>query len=504
MTGGNSYRTILRSSAISGAASVTNILVGLIRMKVAAVLLGPAGIGLIGLLQNLMATAAAVSAFGFGSVGTRQIADAAGNGRDEDVATARRALFWGTLGLALLGAAVFFLLRHVLAERILGDTARAGELGWLALGVALTVASGSQSALLNGLRRIGDLARLQIASAILSTAISVPTLLLWGEGGIAVFILGGPLASFLLGHWFVSRLDRVRGAPTPLRTLASQWRIMARLGIAFMVSGLVVSAGMLGARAIIQDTAGTHELGQFQAAWAISMTYLGFVLSAMGTDYYPRLTAAMTDRESAVRLVNEQIEVALLLAGPAFIAMLALAPVVVHLLYSPQFAPAASILRWQVLGDILKTVSWPLGFVLLAAGAGKIYMLAESVAIGVFVLGVWIGLPLLGIEATGIAFLVMYVVYLPVVFWLGRRRLGFAWRPAVVRQMLLLLAIALLVLVLARVSEPAAMIVGCAAAAALGLHGLGRLGAMAELGGRLGQAAALGRRLTGVARFRVG
>lgn len=191
----NSYRTILRSSAISGAASVTNIAVGLVRMKVAAVLLGPVGIGLIGLLQNLMATASTVSALGFGSVGTRQIADAAGNGRDEDVAAARRALFWGTLGLALIGGAGFFLLRHVLAERILGDPARAGELGWLALGVALSVASGSQSALLNGLRRIGDLARLQIASAILSTAVGVPALLVWGGKGVAVFILAGPLAS---------------------------------------------------------------------------------------------------------------------------------------------------------------------------------------------------------------------------------------------------------------------------------------------------------------------
>ena len=50
----SSHKQILRSSFIIGGASVINILVGLLRMKVVAVLLGPAGVGLIGILNNLM------------------------------------------------------------------------------------------------------------------------------------------------------------------------------------------------------------------------------------------------------------------------------------------------------------------------------------------------------------------------------------------------------------------------------------------------------------------
>jgi len=69
------------------------------------------------------------------------------------------------------------------------------------------------------------------------------------------------------------------------------------------------------------------------------MTYLGFVLGAMATDYYPRLTAAISDTATATRLVNEQTEVALLLCAPVLLAMLGLAPWVIHLLYSAEFAP---------------------------------------------------------------------------------------------------------------------------------------------------------------------
>ncbi|MFN3592652.1 MAG: hypothetical protein ACK4TG_10750, partial [Thermaurantiacus sp.] len=53
-----SYRTVLRASSLIGGASAGNVLAGIVKMKVAAVLLGPAGVGLVGLYQSIMQTAA--------------------------------------------------------------------------------------------------------------------------------------------------------------------------------------------------------------------------------------------------------------------------------------------------------------------------------------------------------------------------------------------------------------------------------------------------------------
>lgn len=493
MSAAGSYRTILRSSAIMGAASVANILIGLLRMKVAAVLLGPAGIGLIGLLQNMMGVASTLAGLGIGTAGTRQIAEAAADA--EAMATARRALFWATLALALTGGTMFLLFGGAFAALVAGNTDLAPGMGWLALGVALTVASASQGALLQGLRRIGDLARLKIGSAILSTVIGIGALLAWQEDGIAPFVVAAPLAAFLLGHWYAWRLGRPTVGPSSLSRLMGQWRTLARLGTAFMVGGLIASVGFLILRGVVQQRLGAEALGQFQAAWMISVTYLGFVLAAMGTDYYPRLTAAIGDQEAAARLVNEQTEVALLLAGPALLGMMALAPLVVWLLYTHEFAVAADILRWQILGDVLKLASWPLGFVLLASGASRTYMLTESASVAVFVLCAWVGLPLIGIEATGIAFLLMYAAYLPLVFVLARRRIGFSWTLAVKRQVALVFGATGLILALARYSDLAAGITGCAAALLLSLHALARLSAMAGLGGPAATVATMARKL---------
>ena len=491
---GKSYRQILRSTSIIGGASVINILVGLVRIKVAAVLLGPAGVGLIGLFTSLAGTASAVAGLGFGNVGTRQIAMAAGHNDAAALAAARRALFWGTLALAVLGAAVFWALRGVLAQRVLGDATLSAEVGWLALAVGLTVAAASQSALLNGMRRIGDLARVSVWSGLLSTVLGVGALLLWGRDGLIAFVLVGPLASFVLGHVYVARLPKVMAPRTPLPDLARQWGMLAKLGAAFMVAGLAGTLGQLLVRALVQREMGSDALGYFQAAATISMTYIGFVLGAMGTDYYPRLAAAIHDHAAVNRLVNEQTEVALLLAGPIFLAMIGLAPWVIELLYASSFHPAAQVLRWQVLGDVLKVCSWPLGFIILAAGDGRTFMLTESVAVAVFVLLTWVLLPFLGVVATGLAFVGMYLVYLPLVYGLARRRTGFSWGRRVGMQLVILIALSLAVFLAAAWSKWLGGGIGLIGATAFGLYGFARLGEIANPEGLLGRLSDLARR----------
>lgn len=493
----DSYRTILRSSSIIGGAQVINIAVSLVKMKAVAVLLGPAGVGLVGLYMNLVQTASTVSALGFGNVGTRQIATANAEGGDIAVGRTRRALFWGTLGLALFGAAVFWALSGWIARVILDDPSRANDVVWLSVAVALTVAAGSQGALLTGLRRVGDLARINVLSGLAGAVLGVAALWLWGQVGLLALVLVAPVATFLFGHLYVSRLGPPVGPPALLPELLREWRVMARLGSAFMVSGLVTVLGFLVARTLVQRELGAEALGQFQAAWAIGMTYLGFVLSAMGTDYYPRLTAAIRDRAAAVRLVNEQTEVALLLCAPVLLAMLGLAPWVIHLLYSAEFGPAVEILRWQLLGDILKVMSWPLGFVILASGAGKTYVLTESLGMGVFVFGVLIGLPLIGITATGVAFLALYVAYLPLVWIVARRSIGFRWTGVLKAQALAVIAAAVVVDISARWSEMLGAMLGVALALAMGLWALLRLSSMVGAGSRLGRIARFGERMTG-------
>ena len=403
------------------------------------------------------------------------------------MAAARRALFWGSLVLALLGAAVFWSLRGVLAVRVLGDASLTGEVGWLALVVGLTVAAASQTALLNGMRQIGDLARVSVFSAVLSTLLGIGALILWARGGLVVFLIAAPLSSFLLGYVYVARLPKIHAPYTPLPVLAGQWRVLAKLGAAFMVAGLAITLGQLLVRMLVQKQLGADALGYFQAAATISMTYIGFVLTAMGTDYYPRLTAAIHDHDTVNRMVNEQTEIALMLAGPVFLVMMGLAPWVIELLYSQSFHSAAEVLRWQVLGDILKVASWPLGFIILAAGNGRTYMLTETLAVSMFVVLTWLGLPLIGVAASGVAFLGMYMLYLPMVYWLAWQKTRFQWVATIWWLLAGLMLAAAAVMVAAKWSATIGAAAGLTLSVGFGLYSLSRLAHITNMTSPLGR-----------------
>lgn len=490
-----SYRRILKSSSIIGGASVINIVIGLVRTKILAALLGPAGLGLVSLYSGLMSTATAVATMGIATTGTRQIAEAFSQEDERALAVVRNAMFWITLLLACTGALVVWSLREVLAAHVLGGAVHADIVGWLALGVALTVAGVSQGALIQGMRRIGDMARLSVYGSILNSLLGVALLRQWGQAGLVAYVLIGPMVSLLLGHWYVSRLPKVGTKNISIQEMAHQWQTLLRMGIPFMGAGLVGELVRLWIRVEVGNTLGTESLGHFQAAWTISMQYVGFVLAAMIADYYPRLTGVINDHEAATLLVNEQTEIALLLSAPVFIAMIGITPWVIHLLYSAVFMQAVDVLRWQILGDVLKVASWPVGFVILAAGAGKTYFWVETLVLllmGGLVAGL---LPIIGLQITGIAFLVSYAVYLPLVYILAKRRIAFRWQQNVTRLFFFILAICVLVAILST-RYWWGPIVSIVLTSAFGLYTLIRLAHMSNVGGSVGRVAAFGQRMS--------
>jgi PST family polysaccharide transporter len=490
-----SYHRILKGTSIIGGASFISIVIGLLRTKVLALLLGPSGVGLASLYTGLMGTASTVATMGLGVVGTRQIAEAYSKEDTHAIKVARRALFWGTMALAAAGGLVVWSLRSVLAVQALGNASYSRAVGWLSIGVALSVAGASQAALIQGMRRIGDIARLNVFGSAISTVLGIGLLWRWGNSGLVAYILVAPLASFALGHFYVSRLPKAGTESVTVHELTREWKMLLRLGLAMVGAGLVQQFAQLWIRIDVARVLGAQSLGQYQAAWTISMQYVSFVLLAMGTDYYPRLTGVIHDHKAASILVNEQTEVATLLSAPVFIAMISVAPWVIHLLYAASFTPAIEILRWQILGDVLKVASWPLGFLILAAGDGKIFFSTESAAWLVATGLITGSVRAFGLPITGIAYLAMYAFYLPLVYWFAWRRIGFRWSRSVLILSATTFAICVGVDILTAITRWG-MLAGCVAAVAFAVYSLGRITHMSNLGGPVGRLGAMAHRLT--------
>jgi PST family polysaccharide transporter len=439
---------MIKSMLIIGSAQGLNILISIFRVKVVAVLLGPSGVGLLTIYNNLQEMVQQTAGLGMGSSGVREIA--ASRGEEVTLSRVRRVLFFAHALQGLLAMASVWFLRDQIATWLFGNPARATEVGLIGVAILLGLLGTAQTALLQGMRRIADLGRVTVLGALACTVVGLAAIWLQGENGLIWFILVQPLAIVLIALHYTRRLPR----PTDTRpSLFQAWRIwkpMAKLGLAFMLGALATTATLLLVRGRIAQELGLDAAGHFAAAWGITMTYVGFLLGAMGTDYYPRLTEVIGDHAAAGKLINDQAQLSLAVGGPVLVALIGLAPWVITLLYSSEFGPAVTLLQWQTMGNVFKVASWALGFSLAASGRGKTFLLVQVNFNIVFLVMVWPFLELHGIIAAGPAFAIAYFLHFVLICVLVRRIYNFRWE-ALSQQLLTLhasLAAALLGLAL--------------------------------------------------------
>jgi PST family polysaccharide transporter len=428
----SSYRRVLKSSALIGGSSVVNVLLGIVRTKVLAVLIGTEGMGLFGAFSSVTALVGGIAGMGINLSGVRQIAEAVGSNDQLRIARTTHVLRRTSFVLGLLGMLVFLILCRPISSATFGTPAYAGALALLSVTILFTEVTGGQMALIQGLRRIGDLAALSIWGALLGTVLSIPIIFLWREKGIVPFLMTVSALTIATSWWYARRI-KVERVPLPLSAVWKEARVLLGMGGVFMITGLMTSAVAYLTRAMVIRQMNLEAAGLYQAAYTLSGVYVGFVLGAMAADYYPRLTAVSGDNAEVNRLVNEQTEAALLMAVPGILGTLTFAPWVLHLLYSAQFAPAVEILRWQLLGILGRIITWPIGFVLLAKGSARIFFCTELATNLVHLSMIWCGMKWFGLSGLGMAFFGLYVFYAPLILFVVHRQSGFRWNKSNLR-----------------------------------------------------------------------
>lgn len=79
---------------------------------------------------------------------------------------------------------------------------------------------------------------------------------------------------------------------------------------------------------------------------------------------------------------------------------------------------------------MLRVISWPMGFILVAKGEANLFFWTELVSNLINVALIWFGVLAFGLEGTGIAFFALYVVYAFGIYLVVRRVSGFRWSAA--------------------------------------------------------------------------
>jgi O-antigen/teichoic acid export membrane protein len=420
----NSYKQIIKATSIFGGVQLINIVISIVRSKFIAVLLGPVGIGISGMLTATIGIIAGLTNFGLGTSAVRNISAAYESGNAKRIAIISNVLNRWVWITGLLGMVLTLLLSPWLSYLSFGNYNY--TIAFLVLSITLLInqLNSGQLVILQGSRKISLLAKANLAGSLIGLFTTIPLYYVWGDDGIVPALVIAAIVSLLISYYFRKKVVVDKIIVSKVRSIA-EGKQMLKMGFLISMSGFITLGFSYLVRIFITHDGNLAEVGLYNSGFAIISTYVGLIFTAMGTDYYPRLSAVADDEKRANDTINNQIEISLMILGPILVLFILFIQWIIQILYSKQFLDVNTMLVWAALGMLFKAVSWCIAFFFLAKGSSKLYFWNELIAnIYLTALNI-IGYYYFGLTGLGYAFVLTYFIYMIQVFFFTKKYFNF-------------------------------------------------------------------------------
>lgn len=419
-----SYAHILKYTGLFGGVQGLGILVGLVRNKCVALLLGPDGMGLVSLFNSTVGFVSNSTNFGLPMSAVRTVSEEYSRGDTASLKHAVAVVRLWCFASAILGTLVCLLLSPLLSWFTFSWNGHTLHFILLSPVVGLTAITGGELAILKAMRRLRNLASISVINMLTSLALSVPVYYFFRSKAIV------PLLVLLALVQMVTTIAYSFKVCPPSWAVSRQlWRDgfgMIKLGLAFVAAGVIDAGAEFLIRSYLNNVAQIGMVGLYNAGFMVSMTYVGLVFSAMETDYFPRLSGVNNLGVTFRTTVSRQIEVMLLLISPLLVAFMVSLPVLVPLLFSDKFLPIVDMVRIVILAMYFRALKLPVQYVPLAKGDSKSYMILEAASECFILAGVVVLFSLYGLTGAGAGLFLASLCDLIVTFAYARWRYGYS------------------------------------------------------------------------------
>lgn len=401
------YSHVLKFTGLFGGVQGLNVLIGLVRNKFVALLLGPGGMGLVSLFNTTVQLISQATHLGISFSAVRHISEYYDADNTEKVAHYVKVVRGWCLLTALVGMLVCIVLGPFLSSATFSWGDHTLHFILLAPAIGMIAITGGETAILKGQRKLGALALVQIVAALASLVISIPIYYFFWQAGIVPVIVLMAFVTMCATLWFSLRLFPLQFGGT--YGILGEGMEMVRLGVAYTLAAVIGTASEMLIRSYLNVVGDLDVLGLYNAGYMLTITYAGMVFSAMETDYYPRLSAVQHDIRATNETVNRQMEVSLLLVSPMLAALIIALPVVVPLLFSQEFLPVVGMAQVAALAMYMKVLTLPVAYITLARGYSLSYLFLETSYFVAFVILIFFGYRYWGLFGTGVAITLAHV-----------------------------------------------------------------------------------------------
>lgn len=363
---------VVKAISLLGSTQGLNMVCSVVRMKILSMLVGPAGVGLMGALSQSADLIGNLTQLNIRTSAVPRLAAAPPDRFNQILVCVRR---YGRL-LGCVGMAVMFLLAPLLSEFTFGSSVYAWAYRIVSVSLLLQALQGSELIVLQATSRYKPIAASGLFTAVCGLLLAVPLYWFMRADGIAPAIVGYSVFAWLGAMWFTRR-HRVSG-PKP------RWSESLRFGRGFIIVGAMLTVTSLTSdgvnflfMAAVRYLGGEQVLGVFQGGYTLVWRYTSIFFMAFSMEFYPRLVKVIGRRRHSSLLVSHQAIVATWMMLPCCAVVILLAPWLIRLFFSTDFLGATPYIVWGMVAMCMRPLSLTVSYAFLASGRNRIYCLTE-------------------------------------------------------------------------------------------------------------------------------
>lgn len=441
------FKEGLKTTSLFGGVQIFRILISIVNSKFVALLLGPTGMGISGLLSSTTGLIGAATNLGLGTSAVRDVSKSYASGDryhfNRTISIFRR-LVWGT---GLLGLLVCLVLSPLWSNLTFGNSEYTWAFALLSITFLLGQISSGQGVVLQGTRNFKMMAKSGIIGSILGLFTGIPLYYFLGYDGIVPAMLLSSVTGLMLTTYFAKKV-KTEKVELSAKEVLKEGKTMLNLGFFIAVQGFLNILCAYLVRIYIGRIGSIADVGLYNSGFSIINTYVGMVFAAMATEYYPRLSTYIDDDIKFSNAVNQQMELSFLLLSPLIAAFLVLGELAIVILYSTKFLGATLMIAFGVFGVFLKAPGWCLGFTFLAKGDSEVFFINElcaeiySLLLNISFYYLW------GLNGLGASFIINYLLYCTQVTIVSHVRYNYQIDLAVLRFFAPQFFISLLILII--------------------------------------------------------
>ena len=401
------YKGIFKATTLLGSVQLFNIIISVVRNKVVSILLGPAGMGIVGVLQSTVSAINSISNCGLTTSALKNISVA--YEQKDPIALGKvvyviKRLLWIT---SIIAAVICISMSRQLSIWSFGNEDFIIPYCWLSISLLLMQLTNGNLMIIKCCRQLKMYAKANVIGNISSLFITIPLYFIWGVDAIVPALILLSLSTFIISFFYERglKIREQRVAKIEFKEISLD---LFKIGVVIAFASALPDCLAYYLRVFMSSHGGVADVGYYAAGFAILNSYVGMIFNAMSTDFIPRLSAVVDDNAACQDTINKQVRISAMILLPILTLFIVFSKLIVLVLYTEEFFPMIGMMTWGAVGCFIRSADWSMGNLFVPKRDTKEYLLinwltaAVTIGLNIYCYLLW------GVTGLGVATILFY------------------------------------------------------------------------------------------------